>query len=272
MKRSLLLGAVSALAMIGSAGAADLGGMKEAAPTPPLWNWAGFYVGVNGGWIWNEGGISTLAEDYFTNYPDLGTNFDRRQTSLSGGFGGGQIGFNIQHDRLVYGLETDFQGASLSASNNAFPDQYPWNYGYSNARGEAQLDWFGSFRGRLGLVPWENILVYVTAGVAYGGVNDNLHHFYDWGNDSLNGSNSDVHVGYDLGAGVEWGVTPAWSVKLEYQFMDLGSVRLSESAIDYKGFYPCPVSVASQFEEKLSFNTVRLGINYHLVPEYVPLK
>ena len=54
MKRSLLLGAVSAMAMIASAQAADLGGTKETVYTPPPYNWAGFYVGVNGGYAWNR--------------------------------------------------------------------------------------------------------------------------------------------------------------------------------------------------------------------------
>lgn len=58
MKRSLLLGAVSAMAMIASAQAADLGGAKETVYTPPPYNWAGFYVGVNGGYAWNQGGVS----------------------------------------------------------------------------------------------------------------------------------------------------------------------------------------------------------------------
>ena len=55
MKRRLLLGAVSAIAMIGAAQAADLGGMKETEVAPPIWNWSGFYAGVNGGYIWGSG-------------------------------------------------------------------------------------------------------------------------------------------------------------------------------------------------------------------------
>ena len=65
MKRSLLLGAVSAMAMIASAQAADLGGTKETVYTPPPYNWAGFYVGVNGGYAWNQGGVSVSPVEAF---------------------------------------------------------------------------------------------------------------------------------------------------------------------------------------------------------------
>jgi outer membrane immunogenic protein len=262
MKRSLLLGAVSALAMIASAQAADLGGMKEPPAAPPIWNWSGFYVGVNGGYIWDQGGVSALDQEYV----DWWNYSDRHQATLDGGFGGGQIGYNIQRDRLVYGVEVDIQGASLSASRNANPwDGYATPFSSANA--EANLDWFGSVRGRLGLVPWGNILVYITGGWAFGGFTDNMRHTYDWGYYNNNNNSNDVRSGYDLGAGVEWGVSPAWSLKVEYQFFDLGSVDVRHYWADGYGDW-----TSAQSEAKLSFNTVRVGINYHFLPEYVPLK
>ncbi|MGC2600088.1 MAG: hypothetical protein WA384_01885, partial [Rhodomicrobium sp.] len=101
MKRRLLLGAVSAIAMIGAAQAADLGGMKETEVAPPIWNWSGFYGGVNGGYIWGSGVFATDNEQFYgcsgynckpawNGYSAFGQN------SSDGGFGGGQIGFNIQ--------------------------------------------------------------------------------------------------------------------------------------------------------------------------------
>ncbi len=277
MKRSLLLGAVSAIAMIASAHAADLGGgMKETA-APPLWNWAGWYAGVNGGYIWDQGGVSALDQEWFQTCSDsCGSVYsfaDRHQTQLDGGFGGGQIGFNWQRDRLVYGIETDIQGSSLSASRNAFPND-GGNPSFSDGHAEANLDWFGSFRGRLGLVPWQNVLLYITGGVAYGGFEEKLRHDVGWGQSSFSGDHSDVFAGYDLGAGVEYGWSPAWSVKFEYQFMDLGSVHLRDFQSGSFSCGSCTVYYATNAdsEVKLSFNTVRVGINYHFIPEYVPLK
>ena len=93
---------------------------------------------------------------------------------MEGGFGGGQIGFNLQRDRLVYGLETDIQGAGINDSASC---RGPMGMGISHSN--AQLDWFGTFRGRLGLIPYQNWLVYMTAGVAYGGIQTNLGQNFD---------------------------------------------------------------------------------------------
>jgi len=261
MKRSLLLGAVSAIAMIASAQAADLGGgMKDTEVAPPIYNWAGFYVGANGGYAWNQGGVSALADEWC----DECFYGARARHETDGGFGGGQIGFNWQRDRLVYGIEGDVEGAGVTGSVSAFPD----SVGYGWAHSSDQLDWFATIRGRVGLIPYDNWLVYITGGVAFGGIQDNLTQYYDFGKYSISSSHNDTFVGYVLGAGVEYGFTPAWSVKLEYQFMDLGSTRLMQSAYD-----PCHCTyVSSELESNHSFSTVRIGINYHFIPEYVPLK
>ena len=195
---------------------------------------------------------------------------DGRNHNFEGGFGGGQIGFNIQRDRMVYGLEADFQGSGLSASSRIEPDRW---FGYSTA--SSQLDWFATIGGRLGLVAYDNWLIYITGGAAFGGVQDSLRQDFDWGlfsrgpsgpsqHEVLGISRNDAFVGYVLGAGLEYGISPAWSVKFEYQYMDLGFTRL---LLDGHNYHP-----DLEFDSGHSFNTVRLGINYHIVPQYAPLK
>jgi outer membrane immunogenic protein len=258
MKRSVILGAVSAMAMIASAQAANLSttSLKETAYTPPPYSWAGFYIGVNGGDAWNSGGVSVLATECKDGWLEANGHGD-----LGGGFGGGQIGFNIQRDRLVFGLEADAQGAGVSGSSRAEPDRLGWGFGTSST----QLDWFATIRGRLGLAVYENWLVYLTGGVAFGGIQDNLNQSFDSGRHISGVSRDDVYAGYVLGAGLEYGFSPAWSVKLEYQFMDLGFTRLKQ----WDSSCHCD---SSEFDSGHSFNTVRAGINYHLVPQYGPLK
>lgn len=257
MKRSVFLGAVSAMAMIASAQAANLSkpSIREIAYTPPPYIWTGFYIGVNGGDAWNSGGVSVLATECRDGWLEANGHDD-----LGGGFGGGQIGFNIQRDRLVYGLEADFQGADVSGSSRADFDEWGHQFGTAST----QLDWFATIRGRLGLTPYENWLVYITGGVAFGGIEDKLS-FSDWGSHTSGVSRDDAYVGYVLGAGLEYGFSPAWSVKVEYQYMNLGFTRLTQSNSD------CDCD-NSRFDSGHSFNTVRAGINYHLVPQYVPLK
>ncbi|MGO9487127.1 MAG: porin family protein, partial [Rhodomicrobium sp.] len=91
MIRTLALGFVSALALVSAANAADMyvpgaatGGYKDA----PVATWTGFYVGVNGGYAWSD------TSNQLAYSPDLFGGL-----APEGGFGGGQIGYNVQRDR-----------------------------------------------------------------------------------------------------------------------------------------------------------------------------
>lgn len=91
------------------------------------------------------------------------TSYDR-----SGGFGGGQLGYNFQRDRFVFGVETDIQGADITGSGSANRGADLHSTGYdvvANARREATLDWFGTVRGRLGY-SFYSALIYFTGGFA----------------------------------------------------------------------------------------------------------
>jgi outer membrane immunogenic protein len=97
----------------------------------PLFNWTGFYVGLNGGYGWGTGaGVST-----------------------SGFVGGGQLGFNYQlNGGLVLGAETDIalSGMDGSAAGVTF-----------------STDYLGSVRARVGYAV-DRVMLYGTGGLAYG--------------------------------------------------------------------------------------------------------
>ncbi|MGO9544676.1 MAG: outer membrane protein [Rhodomicrobium sp.] len=249
MIRRLVLGAVGAIALTASAQAADMyvpgpaGGYKDG---PAFFSWAGWYAGVNGGYAWGgEADVSSAYPGYCTLAPCGGHSSG--STTADGGFGGGQIGYNWQRDRLVFGLEADIQGAGVDGSVTVG----------GPASGSTSLDWFGTVRGRLGLtVMGGTSLVYVTGGLAYGGVDDKLTV------PGASKSDSQVAAGYVLGAGIEHSYSPSWSVKAEYQYFDLGSdaLSLSHSGVTAEGSYDH------------NYQTVRVGVNYHFLPSYEPLK
>lgn len=145
------------------------------------------------------------------------SNSGAKPSGLAGGLGGG---FNWQLREFVFGWEADLQ---LSDSNDVFA-----NYKFSNP-------WFGTVRGRGGFA-LNNILFYGTLGLAYG------RGHVDIGNVG----ESNFHVGWTAGAGLEVGLAPNWSVKAEYLFIDLAS----ES-------YGLTLS-----NNGLSSNLVRFGVNY----------
>jgi outer membrane immunogenic protein len=226
------------------------GGLKDAPVYSP--GWTGWYAGVNGGYGWKSG--SDTDEVTAFNGVSNVTILTVTGAEPAGGFGGGQIGYTIvQRGPLVIGLETDIQGAGINDTRHGvdsltkfFPTTTTTN-----------IDWFGTFRARVGYA-WEDTLIYATGGLAYGGVENKLNVV------ALapfnRASNNGTETGFSVGGGVEYKVNPAWSVKAEYQFIDLGSQILT--------FTP---GVGTR-EIDNNFHTVRAGVNYHLLPAYEPLK
>ena len=82
---------------------------------------------------------------------------------------------------------------------------------------------------------------------------------------------------------MEYALTPSWSFKVEYQYMNLGETTLrgGTGGAFINPFSPAPatcsqsalcVSTVHELESAHSYNTVRVGLNYHFVPAYEPLK
>ncbi len=218
MKKTLLA-AVSALAILGTGAAiaADLPSRSRApvapAYVPPAFTWTGFYVGVNAGYSFGR----------FTQ--------DGRLFNDPDGFsGGGQIGYNQQFGQFVAGLEADFQGADLKAGGGAFLP----------VGSSAQVDYFGTVRGRLG-VAFDRALIYATGGYAF--VNAKV---------SIPGvvSDDNIHNGYALGAGIEYALTNNLTLRGEYMYIDVEKKTFSS-------FAGAPVARAGA-----DFSTVRAAVNY----------
>ena len=84
---------------------------------PPTWT--GFYVGVNGGWGWtnsnNGNGTLTLNDTVggtlFSPVSIASANHNAHSALF-----GGQIGYNLQAESWVFGVEGDIDGADIRAS------------------------------------------------------------------------------------------------------------------------------------------------------------
>jgi opacity protein-like surface antigen len=122
------------------------------APTP---DWVGFYVGINGGFGWGS-----------TNADLPLTPFTTDQTS-NGWLFGGHAGYNWQSGSLVYGLEIDYDAANLTGSETeALIPGIPVSVASQTIA--TKIDALATGRGRLGYTVTPNILLYGTAGVAWG--------------------------------------------------------------------------------------------------------
>jgi outer membrane immunogenic protein len=198
MKR-ILLGAVALLAMgaIAPAFAADLPpAYKAPGPMmPAIYDWSGFYVGINGGW-------GTASRCWDQTAPVTGPEGCH---DTSGGFAGGQAGYRWQTGAWVWGFEAQGDWASLSGSNVSQVT------GLTN---HSHIDDFGLFTGQVGYA-WNTVLVYFKGGGAV--VSDR--------NDILNNgavvasSSGDNRWGGTVGAGVEFSFAPNWSAAFEYNHL-----------------------------------------------------
>lgn len=266
MKRLLLAGVATATFCAGSAKAADVAVrplVYRARPpvAAPILSWTGFYIGANAGWVGSTGNtITSVGTD--TGAGGLGTALALGgiPAAINLGYsefiGGGQIGYNWQVSPIwVVGVETDIQGANAKStfSTTITPGLVPVT---TNASRE--LDWLGTFRGRLGVTPASPLLLYATGGLAYGKRQLGIGDIALAGAPPLNTFNqvSRTKAGWTAGGGAEWKFAPNWSVKAEYLYVDLGT---NSSTIFYT-YGPFTSSLTAIVRDRE--NIVRAGINY----------
>lgn len=222
--KSIWFGTVAAAALLGmsAAGAADLGARpytKAPAYVAPIYNWTGFYVGVNAGYGFSDRNDITTEGQVPANAATVAAGLRNPLVSISrdGFVGGGQFGYNWQvSPNWVFGLETDIQYVDGRRTLATFGTS-----GLSNTF-RAGLDYLGTVRGRLGYT-WGATMLYATGGLAYGGVNNGASFNNAAGALAFFGEDRSTRTGYTVGGGIEHMFAPSWTVKAEYLYYDLGS-------------------------------------------------
>jgi len=204
--KKFLLGTVGlvALSLSAPASAADMAA-RPYTKAPPMiaavYDWSGFYVGVNGGW-----GSSSRGWDFVT--PAGVFVATEGNHDATGGTVGGQIGYRWQASQWVFGLEAqgnwaDFHGRNVSL---AFP-------AFSN---DSRVDAFGLFTGQVG-VAFNNALLYVKGGAAV--TSDRYRAFATGTGIQVSNSIDSTNWGAVVGVGMEYGFAPNWSFGVEYNHM-----------------------------------------------------
>ena len=268
MKKQLLLGcALGGLLASTSAFAADIP-RKAPPPAPaPVYNWTGWYVGGNIGYSWGRGAPTV-------NDPALGafglpTSFTGAG-NLDGIIGGVQIGYDWQANaNWVWGIVADFQWAD-EKNSRSFSDPYDCE-GICSISGTigSRIHWFGTVRLNAGWLYNPTTMLYVTGGLAYGkvSINGSLTNNNDGGccnfpivappPGSFPFGSSATNVGWTVGGGIRGVVpnAPAWIWKVEYLYVDLGSLNSNGTDPIFVG----PTSWNAHFTD----NILRFGLDYH---------
>lgn len=209
--KKFLLGTVgiAALGFVTQASAADLAA-RPYTKAPPLavaaiYDWSGFYIGANGGY-----GTQRRNWDFY----DAAGVFVANEGGhdADGGTAGGQIGYRWQSGQFVYGLEAQGNWADFRGSNASTV--------FANITNRSRMDAFGLFTGQIGYA-WNNALLYAKGGAA---VTSNRYDSINTATGALLGSaRENSRWGATVGAGLEYGFTPNWSVGVEYNHIFVGS-------------------------------------------------
>ena len=182
------------------ANAAD---MPVKAPAMTAADWAGWYAGIAGGAGFGQARQTDTSP------------FSSGRYNTKGAIAGATLGYNWQKGRYVYGIETDLSYANIRGSTVGTDPTFG-NCVATHC--ESAIKALGTLRGRVGMT-WKNLLPYVTGGLAYA----DLHGAEGTGvPGSFGGSGSKWVAGWTLGGGVEAKLTPKWSGKIEYLYVDLG--------------------------------------------------
>jgi outer membrane immunogenic protein len=251
-------GGAVAIALSAPALAADIPARFAKAPIATVWSWTGFYGGVNLGWGFGESTGDYVTSQGFALQLTQGTIPRTLGLKPDGVIGGGQFGYNWQNGAFVFGIEADIQASNV-ADRVRFTLLPPVGFLRSISTGEERLQWFGTVRGRLGVAPIDRALVYVTGGLAYGGVNSRAEVCLPLSTGVCDGqfigALTRTQVGWTLGGGAEYAWTDRWSMKLEYLYLDLGSdtVRMTDP------IFPADFLVY-RFEHR--DHVARVGLNY----------
>jgi outer membrane immunogenic protein len=212
MKKILLgLAGLMALGIAAPASAADLAASPytKAPPVmmPAMYDWSGFYIGLNGGGGWSH--------KCWTNTANLGVptvpNVSEGCHDATGGMAGGQIGYRLQSGAWVFGVEAQGDWSNLKGSNVSLFLPFATN--------QTRIDGFGLFTGQAGYA-WNNVLWYIKGGAAvvadkYKGITTATSVTFDQSNNT--------RWGGTVGTGLEVSFAPNWSVAVEYDHIFMGT-------------------------------------------------
>jgi outer membrane immunogenic protein len=187
----------------------------KAPQLAPYSSWAGFYLGIHGGYGWKDNDFTQVV--MFN--PVAQTGGIRSKGWVAGGHGG----YNWQYDRIVAGFEADFSLSDLSGSSAAVVRTTGANT-ETEILGD-KVKYLATARTRLGWTPTDAVLLYATGGLAWERLeraNTEIDRGPVVSQTRIFTTRSDRFGGV-VGAGAEWKPWgPNWIGRLEYLHYDFG--------------------------------------------------
>lgn len=242
--RRLVLALLATSGLVGftaQASAADISRPVGKAPiVEPIqyFSWTGFYLGAHVGYGWAKTDWS---------FPGGATSFASHDTN--GFLAGGQIGFNYQFGQWVLGIEADGSWTDMNNSTGCL---------LAPISCSTDVKWMALVTGRLGWAAWDRALLYVKGGAAFADHEFTVSAPVPIIFLPVATRASDTRVGWTIGAGLEYAFAPNWSAKIEYNFIDFGSDRMT-------------FTDGSAVDIDQHINVVKFGINYRFGAPLAPV-
>ena len=248
-----------ALSMVAAAAAALSSSAAFAEPVPSVtlggyYDWTGPYIGGNGGAAWS-GDRTVTAQKWFMEMPISDLAFGSRH--VSGGFGGGQVGYNYQVSNFVFGVEANARGGSIhGGSSDETMASFFGRTGSIRLSTSECIGFFSTVVGRVGYSV-NGLLFYATAGGAFGQTNTRIKMISSFGADAA-ARDEAWRGGTAFGGGFQYALSRNWSANFDYQHIDLGSSSIR--ATEFFGGVPWNASISTTTRH--DFNIVSIGVNY----------
>jgi outer membrane immunogenic protein len=236
--------------MAAPAGAADMPVKAQpvAVAAPRCANFSGGFVNGHGGWASYDYGWNDRDSWAFPLSDELPGSIETRKSGFAGGVG---IGFNWQPGCALFGVDLDYDWASINARKIHTNGDIDGDF----LDVSSKLRGFGTLRTRTGVVV-DNLLIYVTGGLAFGRFHRN------W----TVGTGTDIEQtletsrtrwGGVVGFGTEWDWGGGWSIRAETLYLKFQKDTATfASVLEEEG------NVTKNFESKDDVWTSRIGISY----------
>jgi len=242
--------------------------------TPMLaaWSWAGPYIGSTIGYSAGKSRTDTIFGDPASGAGLFATAASR---ALDGAIGGAQAGYNWVAGVFLAGVEGDLNYSGQRAKLNAMCPGEICNPTLVGVIGDPsviarfeqgqKLEWFATLRARLGVTVTPDAIAYVTGGAAVGEVMTAGTVFgFDGDGNPVNTivSSHNTKAGWTAGGGLEGRLAGNWTAKIEYLYLDLGTVTTIPATAQN-------ATTAVAFNSRVTDNVLRVGVNYKFDPNEI---
>lgn len=246
--KKFAFGMLAAVAMTGSAFAADMAPRYAKAPAPPpvvVYSWTGCYIGGNVGGGWERTAQTQIGKVDGT---AIIPNNNYGGSTGSSVIGGGQIGCDYQFaNNWVVGIQGMYDYGRISSSHviPAFPT--------FNSNVRVKDMW--TVTGRVGYLFTPQLLGYVKGGGAWTSADYVVNGTVPVAFNSENAFGVS-RSGWTVGGGLEWMFARGWSVFGEFNYMDFGNKDVRFVAA------PGLAGLADVVRTKLEVEQFLVGVNY----------